>query len=142
MAKKSKKLHPHPKSDTLLVILLPADEQLEVEFKLIESGLEPMQKLVGGYIERVLSSIVLPCGCNTNLVVNEEGLIEGLAPNSRATRLVTREIRREMRDPIRGDAFLVGEGPVLGSEGVSNDWFSLPPNQDVVKFVTEEVSHA
>jgi hypothetical protein len=86
----------------------------------------------------VLSSIVLPCGCNTALIVNEEARLKQSPLNNRASNLVTHEIRRGLFGPILGDVFLVGEGPVLGSEGEARDWFTMPPTRDVVKFIAAE----
>lgn len=57
--------------------------------KTILSGLEPMQKLVGGYIEQVTLTDGL------GLICNEEGKLQGLTPN-----------RNFNGDTICGDFFL------------------------------------
>lgn len=57
----------------------------------IEKGLEPMQEIVGGYIEMV------DLDESTSLVCNEEGKLQGLEGN-----------RRIGRDVIAGTFFLCG----------------------------------
>ena len=73
----------------------------------IESGLEPMQELVGGSIEMV------DLDDNTSLVCNEEGKIQGLEGN-----------RRIGRDIIAGTFFLCGFNEEGESVSLSDEQIS------------------
>ena len=63
---------------------------------------EEMTKAVGGYIEYTKGRD--SDGKIVTIVVNEEGLLQGLPPNSRAT---------EMRTRLYGDSYLVGDAIVM-----------------------------
>ena len=71
------------------ILLFPVDVDPKVMD--IEKGLEPMQSLVGGYIENV----TLEDG--VGLICNEEGKLKGLPMNRRV---------KELNDIIRGPFFI------------------------------------
>ncbi len=50
-------------------------------------SLAELQELVGGYIERAPAEVVDPEGNVCDMIVNEEGLLIGLLPNTKASRL-------------------------------------------------------
>src|SRR5262249_14603888 len=75
--------------------------------------LEDMQAAVGGYIEAVYVH-VKPGGPEVTLWINEEGKLQDLKHNVRATRLF--RIDRETDDCIVGDAFLLGPPTDEGEE--------------------------
>lgn len=70
----------------MLVAIIPADDDLPMEFKEIESGLSAYQKIVGGYIEAVRLTDG-PLSVAMDYYCNEDGLAEQLPLNRRATLL-------------------------------------------------------
>jgi hypothetical protein len=100
------------------------------EIKEMESGLEPMQAIVGGWIERV----ALPY--KIDLWINEEGMIENLPLN-----LIT-TLEGTAVHQIYGDVFFAshdGEGNTVGLDDFQVKWlysmfwelgFSPDPQQE------------
>lgn len=64
-------------------------------------SLEQMQEFVGGYIEMVASSV-----SHRSLIVNEEGFLDNLPQNIKATALVAQHTAM-VDGHIRGNALLV-----------------------------------
>jgi len=121
----SKKLrtHPHRSDGCYRVFHIPADPQREMKYLEVANNLESLKKLVGGWLEMVRSDHIpeLRCGCRMVMVVNENGKLDSLMPNTRVMSYYPWDI-------IRGDVFLIGEGPVKDSDGFEDiDFFSLPP---------------
>ena len=85
------------------VCIIPADETAEVRFEDVERiNLEFLQGVVGGWIE------LLPIpGLEVNMYLNEEGKIEGLPLNHRASSIAHRTHAVSGYDYIVGDVVLV-----------------------------------
>ncbi len=93
------------------VALIPADPALEISFHDIEKGpgyLEALQELVAGDIQ----SVTLARYAMT-MYVNEDGKLEGLPANHRATVLSNWAAAVRADDIIGGDVVLTG--PVDGA---------------------------
>lgn len=82
------------------VLVIPANPTIAVHAATID-GLESMQALVEGYIEAVDNT-----DGTWTMWLNEEGKIEGLPHNPRATNLVTNALFPN--DYIAGNAFITG----------------------------------
>lgn len=98
----------------MLVAIIPADEDLPVEFKEMESSLEAYQKIVGGYIEAVRlrksnTSVDMDFYCN------EDFIAEGLPMNVRASLLYT--LSFGVLNQICGDVVCIG-----GVDRYGNDY--------------------
>lgn len=78
-----------------------------------DNELDVLQKLVDGYIE-----VVANPEHGFEMVINEEGKLDGLHPNFTAYNLVWRQIG--MYDMIVGDAVIVGSADEMG------DFTSVP----------------
>lgn len=124
MSKKWKqKTHPHRADGAYRVFHIPADPEEPMQYLEVANNLDSLKRLVGGWIEIVRTEFIpeLRCGCRMVMVVNEDGIALNLPINSRVTRYYP-------FSPIRGDVFLVGEGPVIDSDNFEDiDLFSLPP---------------
>jgi len=121
----SKKLrtHPHRQDGTYRVFWIPADHNDQMKYVEVSNNLHAMKKLVGGWIEVVRTEFIpeLRCGCRMVMIVNEDGINLNLQIN-------TRVMAYYPFSPIRGDVFLIGEGPVIDADGFTDvDLFSLPP---------------
>lgn len=98
------------------VVIIPADEA-EVAYvdKVEKIDYAYLTKRVGGMIE-----VVSFRDDQASIYLNEEGKIEGLAPNRRATYLAKRHGAISMLDFIAGDAVVTGpvddEGEETGLE--------------------------
>jgi hypothetical protein len=115
--------HPHGQDGSYRVFHIPASPEEPMQYLEVRNNLEALKKLVGGWIEIVRTDHIpeLRCGCRMVMVVNENGIAEGLMPNTRVMQYYPWNI-------IRGDVFLIGEGPVKDSDGFEDvDLFSLPP---------------
>jgi hypothetical protein len=87
----------------------------------IEHSLGSFQAVVGGYIEGVF-------GRGATMYVNEEGLLQRLTPNPRATSFAERVMGRS-------GIFLVGTALIVGpGDGEGND---TPVRQAVVDYFKE-----
>lgn len=95
-------------------ILIPAEISEPIsEFELEDDGqgyLRPLQELVGGMIETVRWD---DAPGNATVYMNEEGKLEGLPPNARATYLL-RNIGMGVGDYIAGNLVLIGLDPREG----------------------------
>lgn len=89
----------------MLVAIIPADQELPIEFKEIESGLSAYQKIVGGYIEAV-RLIDSPLSVAMDYYCNEDFLAEQLPFNPRATLLYF--LSFEVQGYICGDVVCIG----------------------------------
>lgn len=87
------------KAGILLGLLIPADDDRLIEALAIarDDELAQIQAAVGGYVEAVF---IRPGDLRCVMLMNEEGLLQRLRPNVRATRLAQRA--------IVGDVLLVG----------------------------------
>lgn len=95
-------------------MIIPADEAQPVRFEEL-SGLEAMQKVVGGYIELVPMTLnIAGTQHEVSLFCNEEGKLEGLPLNRRATQMAGRNLRPG--DYLAGDVFLTGAPDDDGNE--------------------------
>ena len=87
------------------MIRIPADPAVPIERVQVEYSLDRMQSLVGGYIEHV----ALP---GAVIVVNEEGKLQGLPLNARATSVwwLAQMSRHgaHTQDALAGDAVIAG----------------------------------
>jgi hypothetical protein len=112
------KPHRHSRSSELHGFLIPADTDLPMLFQVINHSLYAVQDIVGGYVEELTPTLRLDlwCGCPIVILANEDGVPLRLPQNMRASTL------RPGPQPIVGDIFLVGSGPV----GSAHDWLSLP----------------
>lgn len=118
--------HQHDRKTELNVFWIPADTDIPMEMKVIGADWQSMSRLVDGYIEVVRSTNVpdLYCGCPIIMVVNEEGMLQNMPDNLRATTATANGAVHA----IRGDVFLIGEGLVKSSdpdEGPEPDFISL-----------------
>lgn len=114
----------HSSRERLWVYVIPADSSQPTKYVEVKNDLKSVSELVGGYIEIVRNHYlpVLPCGCRVVQVVNEEGHLDHLPFNQRAT---TQYYPFSLG--IAGDVFLVGEGVVRSSDGSEEvDFVSLP----------------
>lgn len=68
----------------------------------VDNDLDPLQKLVAGYIE------VVDIGHDASMVINEEGKIIPLPRNDNATLVARSMTRLAPEDWIAGDAFICG----------------------------------
>lgn len=84
----------------IAVLVVPADQNEPMSVIAIEADLETLQGMVGGYIE-AFSGPTWVGYCN------EEGKINGLLPNVRATQLA-RAARWGTLDVLMGDVVFVG----------------------------------
>lgn len=126
----SEDLHTHPKTDELCVFWIPADQTQPMEFKTLKNNWYSLGEFLGGYLERVSTDLMpeLHCGCRMVMAVNENGHLQHLPLNARAS------LFYPYSPGIVGDAFMVGEGLVgakgmaIGTPGeeVAIDFFSLP----------------
>jgi hypothetical protein len=94
----------NPEKYKIKVRVIPVDMTEEVHTLQVTDGLRQYQSLVDGYIEIVqLPHMKMDGRTRTRLVmvVNEEGLLQSLPFNPRASQLARR--------PIVGNAFIVGE---------------------------------
>lgn len=113
--------HTHQKTDELHVFTVPADSDHKPELQVVGNQMTYLQTLVGGYVER-LSNLTeqLSCGCAMVMLVDEDARMKRSEVNTRASVLYPFAT-------LRGDVVLVGEGPVVQSDGtVETEWFSLP----------------
>lgn len=92
------------------VAIIPADIGQPIRFEDIAAGLDPMQEAVGGDIQMVGLR-----AASMNMYINENGKLEGLATNRRATILCHTTLAIADGDFIAGDAVLVG--PTDDEEG-------------------------
>lgn len=117
--------HYHSHTDELHVFLIPADQSMKMELKVVKNHWEDLVKLVDGYLEIVRPPDMpeLNCGCMVSMVVNEDGRLHGSPVNPRASLLYP------LAPSIVGDVILVGEGLVrIDRDGDEElDMFSLPP---------------
>lgn len=92
------------------VAIIPADISQPIRFEDLTAGLGPMQEAVGGDIQMVGLR-----AASLNMYINENGKMEGLPANHRATILShwAEAIRHD--DVIAGDVVLVG--PTDDEEG-------------------------
>lgn len=72
--------HANRSQGPVMGLVVPADEHQRLAHETLFPGLGVLQELVGGYIEAVY-------GDGWLLFCNEQGLLDGLAINVRATRL-------------------------------------------------------
>lgn len=119
--------HTHHRPQELAVFVIPADDRRQMGIQVIRNQLGPMQRICGGYITNVPSGLIdtpdLRCGCQTILMVNEEGSMGGreLLANPRASLMFRGNY------PLCGDAFLIGRGPILSEDHTDDmDFLSLP----------------
>jgi hypothetical protein len=105
------------------ILVIPADTTEAVRVESIEPGLEPFQKLVGGYIEQ-LPGRDAPgvTGDSWLAYVNEEGKLENLAVNERATAFMHSVGGIYDWDTINGAMIIIGEG-----DGEEADYADIPP---------------
>lgn len=94
-----------------IAIVIPADPADPVRMERIATDkarhLTEMQRLVGGYIERVPYAY---CGRQkVELFVNEDGIAEGLPPNPRASALVPADVAM-LNGSLYGTALLTMAG--------------------------------
>jgi hypothetical protein len=119
------KKKPHSYADQFGVYWIPADTDIPMEFKIIGNSLDNLRSLIGGGWIEIVRTKFMPrfdCGCHTALVIDEDGLMKRLPQNPRASILYPHG------DGIVGDAFLIGEGYVMDSNGDPDmDFISLPP---------------
>jgi hypothetical protein len=93
-------------------ILIPADEREPVRLNEVEPRLTNYQQLVGGYIEAI--SLEQP---PLNLYLNEEGKVNELPTNRRATLLLwMHHPAFRYADYVAGDAFLTGPTDSSGND--------------------------
>lgn len=76
-------------------------------------GLKQLQELVGGYIEAVDPPEELQLG-TTTCYINEEGKLEGLAPNMRATDFMVPGVGLWWGDYVAGPMIVCGFNPYTG----------------------------
>lgn len=90
------------------VAVIPADPELPIRVDEVEGriGLDYLQKQVKGYIEPVDITLADEDASEVSMYVNEEGKLEGLPYNPRATFLAQDSIMAF--DYIAGDVVLVG----------------------------------
>lgn len=90
------------------VVVIPADSGLPIRVDEIEGriGLEYLQKQVAGYIEPINITLGDEDASAVSMYVNEEGKLQGLPYNPRATFLAQDSIMAF--DYIAGDAVVVG----------------------------------
>lgn len=116
--------HVHVNTPKLRVFRIPSDYNEEAKLVEVDNTLDAYRAQIGGgYIEIVRTPLMptLECGCAVVMVVDEDGLLKRLKPNTRASVFYPFEFG------IAGDAFLVGEGLVNDSiDGVDLDFFGLP----------------
>jgi hypothetical protein len=106
------------------VAIIPAATSQEVRFEELEHiGLQYLQTQVGGYVQAVGIPDV-----GVSFYLNEEGKLEGLPVNARASRLAHRHHAVRPSDFIVGDVVVVGPVTARGEEsGLSEqqqDWLS------------------
>jgi hypothetical protein len=118
--------HAHARPQELAIYHIPADQRRHAGVLVIRNQLGPMQRLVGGYVTNLPPALAvtptLRCGCETVLMVNEEGTMEGreLLANPLATLMFTGKYS------LCGDAFLIGRGPIETDGFPELDFLSLP----------------
>ena len=108
------------------ILVIPADSAEAVRVESIEPGLEPFQKLVGGYIEQ-LPGRDTPgvSGYSWLAYVNEEGKLENLPVNERATAFMHSVGGIYDWDTINGAMIIIGEGDGEG-DGEESDYTDIP----------------
>lgn len=92
-------------------ILIPADENLPV-CQIETSGLESLQAAVGGYIE----SLPVPGEPNATAYINEEGKLQGLPANYRASLIWAQNEMLYPGDFICGDLIITGFNNETGEQ--------------------------
>ncbi|GGF18451.1 DUF3846 domain-containing protein [Subtercola lobariae] len=118
-------------------IFIPADDSVELTLREF-SSLPDYQTAVGGFIEAV--DLVQPRFALSTLIMNEEGKLDGLPINKRATLLLwIHQPALRFRDEIVGDAILVGTANIRGG------YSDVPPRLrsllfDLTEFTIETVS--
>lgn len=90
-------------SEEKSIIIISADETIEVRRWTPENGLADLQSIVGGYIETVPTEL-----SNFLMLVNDEGKLLSLPLNVFASLLIPRTMGRE--DCIVGTAILMKRG--------------------------------
>jgi hypothetical protein len=82
------------------IVIIHPDGREELWTQTALPNLAEMQKIVGGYIElvRVLRQDIEDRNEYTNIIVNDEGLLNGLPRNQRATDLYLANVRRQFPD--------------------------------------------
>jgi hypothetical protein len=124
MTKIEEHTHHHPQE--LAIFVIPANPKVPMGVQVIRNRLSALQRVCGGYLTNVPPRFVetptLRCGCDTLLMVNEEGTMAGreLLANPRATQMFMGEYS------LCGDAFLVGRGPIESEGFPELDFISLP----------------
>lgn len=104
------------------VAIIPADNTQPIRFEDITSSLEALQGAVGGDVQ-----VVGLREYSMNMYLNENGKLEGLPTNLRATVLCTWAESLRSDDYINGDAVVLGpvdeeEGVDTGLTEVQLDW--------------------
>lgn len=104
-------------------LIIPADGS-EVRWEDPDKiDLKYLQGKVGGYVEAI------GVGNEINMYLNEEGKMEGLAPNRLATRLAKKYAGISMLDYIVGDVVLCGgpddEGYDTGLSSRAKAWLEM-----------------
>jgi len=95
-------------------MIIPADETQPVRFETI-CDLKDMQAIVGGWIEMVPLTLNLAgTQHEVSLFCNEEGKLQGLPLNRRATQMAGKNLRPG--DYLAGDVFLTGVQDENGDE--------------------------
>jgi len=108
----------HLPDNPIRVLWIPTDVRKDIEFTWIGNSLQAMQNLVGGPLEIVPQAPMryslpkLDCGCNSVLVVNEDGHMTPNRANPRASYYYP---------GIVGNAFIVGEGLLRKINGRGDD---------------------
>jgi len=94
---------------SLRAVIVPSDTTKRIHHLEVEKGLPPLQELVGGYIEMVR----LNAFPGLHGYINEEGKLNGLPVNVRATSLVYgRSCWDNLHDVIVGDMIVLSSrGP-------------------------------
>lgn len=95
---------------TITALIIPAERTEPVRTEQIVPDLATLQKLVGGYIERVPGGPVAGTDGRWHCYIDEEGKIKQRPANARATSLMRLAKGIFPWDHINGDLVLVGNG--------------------------------
>jgi hypothetical protein len=94
------------------VLIIPVEGP--IEDRQIDGQLDDLQALVGGYIEAVALPDFITGADQATAYVNEEGKLDGLAPNFRATDFMVPGVGLMWGDYIAGPMVLAGFDPETG----------------------------
>lgn len=122
-------------SGELVGVLISSDPWSEIEPLVMADNLRAMQLAVGGPVEEKVTPLSLECGCRVAMLINEMPA-PGTPENVRASHLWHRAQDLSVRADehlmimLRGEAILLGSGPVRSIDGeASYDFFGIPREQ-------------